>query len=376
MKTVPPILPPVALEANLEFENVTLAGYQLPVQIDGPVLPVSLYWLARQAAVEDYRLALTLTDAAGQPQSAWLGYSADGRYPSRAWEKGDIIHDDLALPLTGLTDGTYTATLSLLAGGGPLPAGDGRTAFDLGQVVVVSPPAADRVQVWQAGRPVSVGAGFDNHAAIVVTAPPGQAVTLLGPDNIAHQPDTGAGAVRLFLVNPLWPRGEYRVQVGDGSSPVTLTIAGEARRSQLPPPPIEVQANFAGYIKLLGYALPQKSVTAGADIPLIIQWQALQTSPADFMMFARVRDEQGRPWGGGDRWPRESYSPLLWAAGEVLEDGFSVQVAPDAPAGTYFVDVGFYVMVGEAPVSLPLMENGQMGQITSVSLGPIQVTAP
>jgi hypothetical protein len=66
----------------------------------------------------------------------------------------------------------------------------------------------------------------------------------------------------------------------------------------------------------------------------------------------------------------------LWAAGEVLEDGFSVQVAPDAPAGTSFVDVGFYVMVGEAPVSLPLMENGQMGQITSVSLGPIQVTAP
>ena len=35
--------------------------------------------------------------------------------------------------------------------------------------------------------------------------------------------------------------------------------------------------------------------------------------------------------------------------------------------------IGLYLPVGESPVSLPLMQDGQMTDITSVTLGPITV---
>jgi hypothetical protein len=40
----------------------------------------------------------------------------------------------------------------------------------------------------------------------------------------------------------------------------------------------------------------------------------------------------------------------------VVEDGFTIPIDPDAPEGQYYLDVGFYLVVGQAPVSLPYDE--------------------
>ncbi|RME74379.1 MAG: hypothetical protein D6784_10025, partial [Chloroflexi bacterium] len=81
----------------------------------------------------------------------------------------------------------------------------------------------------------------------------------------------------------------------------------------------------------------------------------------------------GRLHGGYDRRPLEYYSTLLWAPGEVVVDGYAVPVDVDAPPGQYWLDVGFYLTVGEAAVNLPLVQNGQMSDVTSVRIGPVEV---
>ena len=98
--------------------------------------------------------------------------------------------------------------------------------------------------------------------------------------------------------------------------------------------------------------------------------------PADFVMFTRLRDQQGKVWGGYDRKPREAYSTLLWIPGEVVEDGFTLPIKPNTPPGLYYIDIGFYLVVGQAPVSLPLVRDGQMSQMTNVTIGPIKVSHP
>ena len=95
--------------------------------------------------------------------------------------------------------------------------------------------------------------------------------------------------------------------------------------------------------------------------------------PADFIMFVRLYDSNGAVRGQLDRRPLWLYSTILWVKDEVVEDAFSLSIEAGAPDGVYTIDLGFYFPVGESAVSLPLVENGQMQDKTSVSIGPIEV---
>jgi hypothetical protein len=109
-----------------------------------------------------------------------------------------------------------------------------------------------------------------------------------------------------------------------------------------------------------------------------LYWQALATrSPqADFTQFNHLLDSNGILRGGYDRRPLEYYNTLLWAPGEVVIDGYAVPVDADAPPGAYYLDVGYYLTVGESAVNLPLVVDGQMTEISSVTIGPVEVVAP
>jgi hypothetical protein len=139
-----------------------------------------------------------------------------------------------------------------------------------------------------------------------------------------------------------------------------------------------LKANFANQLQFLGYKLPQDQVKAGQAFPVTLYWQALPAmSPqADFIQFNQVLDGQGALHGGYDRRPLEYYSTLLWAPGEIIVDGYAVPVEADAPAGEYYLNVGYYLTVGESAVTLPLVVNGQMSEVRSVTIGPIKVIEP
>jgi hypothetical protein len=159
-----------------------------------------------------------------------------------------------------------------------------------------------------------------------------------------------------------------------------LTVENWWVRQYSVPEQIEaaVPANFANQVYLLGYTLPRKEVRAGEAFPITLYWRAPQhMSPqANFIQFNHLLDGDGNLRGGYDRRPLEYYSTLLWAPGEIVVDGYAVPVDDDAPPGQYYLDVGYYLPVGESAVNLPLVVGGQMTDVSTVTVGPIEIVAP
>ena len=139
-----------------------------------------------------------------------------------------------------------------------------------------------------------------------------------------------------------------------------------------------MRANFANQLKFLGYTLPQNRVKAGDAFPITLYWQAPSNmSPqANFIQFNHLLDSAGELHGGYDRRPLEYYSTLLWAPDEIIIDGYTVPVEADALPGDYYLDVGYYLTVGDSAVNLPLVVDGQMTDVYGVTIGPIEVIAP
>lgn len=379
VRTAPPLQPAGAETVNLDFGPLELTGFSLLglqgdstcCAADVSALAAQLFWQAQEIVPENYLMELQLVDAAGQPRSVWLGHPADGRYPTKAWEPGDSVRVEGWLPLVDLSSGQYALTLRLLGDGGPLSLA-GQSVFTLTTMAVTaSPQTSNLVQVWQAGRPVKDRPIFDKRAAVQITAPADCEVKLVGPNETVIEPMAQAGPTWMFVVDPRWPRGDYSVRPCKGE--VTLWANGGGRPTTPPPIQTPLKANFANQLQLLGYDLPQRQFPPGGKIPITLYWQALHSMPADFLMFTRLHDAEGQVWGGYDRRPREFYSTLLWVADEVVADGFTTSVAADAPPGQYYLDVGFYLPMGEAAISLPLVQDGQMTDITSISIGPITV---
>ncbi len=386
VRTVPPLLPAEAQSQSINFGPVELVGYQLnglsaPRQCcvpDSPALGVNLYWQALEYSQQDYLTEVKLVDRAGQVQSAWLGYPANGRYPTRAWDPGDVVRDEVWLPLAGLAAGPYTVTLQLRQSDDLQPV---QAEVTLTQIELTNPPPpVNAVTVWQQGRPAAAALPeFASWRTIQITAPANNRASLSGPESVIQPALVNGGQTHLFIVDPRWPKhGEYSLRLEAEGQPATQTgpilrAAGLGRKTEAPPSQVPVEANFANQLKLLGYNLPQRRFQPGAEIPVMLQLQALKTMPADFLMFTRLRDAAGQVWGGHDRRPQGLYSTLLWSPDEVVEDGFTINIKPTAPPGVYYVDIGFYLPVGQAPVSLPLVQAGQMSDVTSVTLGPVKI---
>lgn len=393
VRIIPPLMPASAQPAELDFGPMMLTGYQLKgltadstcCDQNHPAVGVNLYWLVQELSQENYLTEVSLVDHQGQTQSLWLGHPANGRYPTKAWEPKDTVRDEVWLPLTGLGSGVYTIKLRLIGASGPLAIGD-KTGFTLTPLELVKPvlpaqsaqPDQPVFNLWQQGQIAAGLPVFESRSTIQITASPAVTLSLVGPRQTVWAPDQTGGQTRVFIVDPRWFKGEYRLRIESANQPAwesapLLFANGGGRLTSPLPSQVTVNANFANQLMLLGYDLPQRQVMPGEGLPVTLNWQALQSMPADFIMFTRLRDQQGQVWGGYDRKPREVYSTLLWIAGEVVGDSFTLRIKPDTPAGLYYLDIGFYVVVGKAPVSLPLVQNGQMSQVTNITLGPIKV---
>lgn len=393
IRTVPPLMPASAQPAELDFGPIMLTGYELKgLTTDSTccdpnhlAVEVNLYWLVQELSQENYLTEISLVDHQEQTQSIWLGHPANGRYPTKAWEPKDTVRDKTWLPLIGLSPGVYTIKLRLIGASGPLVIGD-KTSFTLAQLELAKPvlpaqsaqPDRPAFNLWQQGQVAAGLPVFESRSTIQITASPAVTLSLVGPRQTVWAPDRTGGPTRAFVVDPRWFKGEYCLRIESANQPAwesapLLFANGEGRLMNPLPSQVTVNANFANQLMLLGYDLPQRQIMPGESLPVTINWQALQSMPADFIMFTRLRDQQGQIWAGYDRKPRENYSTLLWIAGEVVGDSFTLPIKPDTPAGLYYLDIGFYVVVGQAPVSLPLVQNGQMSQVTNVTLGPIKV---
>jgi hypothetical protein len=240
--------------------------------------------------------------------------------------------------------------------------------------------------LWPAWPMRGKPATYRENATIVVST--GQRlddefrVSLVGPDGQARAPVDHTGNVYNFGVEPAFSRGDYRLrfehwaetqQVDQVETAPVLHIETQKRQFQAGPISHPLAANFAGYVALLGYDLPERRGRPGGSLPVTLHWQALKTIGADLIMFNHLVGQNEKIWGGRDRRANEAYSTMLWAPGEIVSDSFNVQLKADTPDGIYNLLVGLYLPVGQASVSLPLLREGQMTDITNVNLGLVKV---
>lgn len=367
-------------------DSITLAGYSLS-QPEQNALPLTLLWQATAIPPEDYLIELTATNGNQELVGTWLGHPIGGRYPTRAWDSGDIIRDDILIPLlSNLPTTPTTVTLTLLttdqqSAGPALTLATSRSpavsSSENSPTYVISPPAlrADNL-------PVDAPFGYRSTLSFVlpdltdapeIHAPDGQTFS---PARFLSGP---TGSLTHFVVGANWPSGTYRLETKNGelpdSSASPLTIKNRPRQFDAPPMDHIVDANFADQITLLGYDLPQQRVEPGESFPVTLHLRAERTIGTNLVIFNHLLDAAATQHGGVDRIPKNFYTTLLWVPGEIVADSYQVPVDTTAPPGVYWLDVGLYP-TDKPTFSLPLFVNGQPIDQTSVRLGPIKVGGP
>jgi hypothetical protein len=362
------------------------------------MLHLNLAWRSLGYVNESYKLKVELLNPSGNVVSHWIGYNGQGRLPTLAWAPDDVIFDRLSLPLPNLPPGDYQVRTQLLGRAGSLPVGES----DVAKVadVRLSAPAkldlphrlsfADESKIipfvlWQADGPADSEPVYRYPGTItVVTAQADIALKLLDETGQSWLPTEQSANVYSFVIGPDWPTGAYRLRATlangrQGVSEPLLTVENWwERRFEAPDIAVPIIANFAREIVLLGYNLPSTQVKAGESFPITLYWQAPphRSPQADFIQFNHLLDGSGVLRGGYDRRPLEYYSTLLWAPGEVVVDGYTVPVDAAAPPGESYLDVGYYITVGESAVNLPLVVEGEISEVSSVTIGPIEVITP
>ena len=371
-------------------DTMTLVVVEQAFVAEGRMLRLDLLWEATGVSPVDYLTEVSLVDQTGQIRTQWLGYSANGRYPTRAWDVGDYVRDTAWLSLAGLAAGQYDVTLNLRPTTRnpmtqiPPELGESfmRTHLTLDQPVA----AASALQIWQQGEPVATPHRFGYRETVLVTWPEAvnniETVQITGPLEaeapqvfapVGNLPNRGA----LFIVGPDWVTGEYQVQVLEDGKPVggpRFTVIDRWQR-QFREPPVthRVEANFADQVKLVGYDLGANRAEPGGGVPLTLYWQGLDWLGSDYTIFIKLLAADQSVHGGRDRLPNEGYRTLYWAPGEFITDPFGLPVNPDAPPGIYTINIGLYQQVGEQAVSLPLVQDGQPLEATSITIGPIKI---
>ncbi len=419
VRTVPEAAAQAAYPVNQAFNDfVTLAGYSTERDPEGRVLRLDLLWQATGGNPVDYLTEVSLVDEAGQVLVLWLGYPANGRYPTRAWDVGDVVRDTAWLPLAGLEPGQYQLHLQLVPTNlfPPLdPAPSLEAPLLLTTLALPDAPlrhfngslpftglaaTAAGYSVWQNGQELAVPRVFRYRETVMVTLSPllpGQerTVRLVGPrlpgNGEAGQPPVFEPVrvladTALFIVGPDWPAGDYHLAMTmDGpnlaaqqvNSGQVLEVVDLWQR-QFDPPPVSrpVEANFANQVKLVGYDLGANRAAPGEGFPLTLVWQGLDWMGEDYTFFTKLLAADGTVYGGRERLAREGYSTLYWAPGEIVVDPFGVPVAAETPPGVYTLNIGLYKQVGQQAISLPLVENGRPIGASSITIGPVKVGGP
>ncbi len=170
--------------------------------------------------------------------------------------------------------------------------------------------------------------------------------------------------------------GRIALGVASGLALATVVLVVLTQgRSELARRPQPVEASFAHEIRLLGYALPQRSWQPGDTLPLRLYWFAQQPPLGDYRVLAYLESQDG-----SGKVARIDSGPILgygvtsrWEPGEVVVDQQNLQLNPATAPGTYRLVVGLYrpdtmqhLAVSDAPTALP-------GNL--VSLGEVEIGA-
>ena len=405
VRTTPEIIVQIPHRLDKRFgQNLMLLGYDDEIDSEANALNLSLFWQSPSYVDEDYRLVVHLVQD-DDIRLRWVGYPINGRYPTRAWESWETIRDDLAFPLNDLSPGTYQVQMQLQGADGPLPA-DGSDTLMIAEVAI--PAAASRkpdialpvvvegreiirgLSLWQADPYRELNLPKYRPRMAIPFVWQGQLSEhdriewlLVAPQGRVYPAQVASPHFGYFMVGLDWPSGDYRLRVeawrdktvvaSRETGPLVTIFNERPRVLQAGSIPYPVEANFARRIELLGYDLPARTLAPGQGVPLTLYWQGLRTMGQSYTIFTKLFDDQGQLWGDIERLPADGYSTIYWLENEVVVDSFELPVAADTPSGLYWLNLGLYEELDKRAVSLPLVQAGELSEVTSLTFGPIKI---
>jgi hypothetical protein len=138
--------------------------------------------------------------------------------------------------------------------------------------------------------------------------------------------------------------------------------------------PMDVQ--LGDQIRLLGYGLSSKEVTAGETLTVTLFWQSDGPLAGDYHVFTHLQSADASMVSQHDSVPVNGERPTWsWQDMEVLRDEHPLVIGQDLPGGTYTLSVGMYDYPSgvRLPVTGPHGERLAEGRIV---LEGIQVASP
>jgi len=170
--------------------------------------------------------------------------------------------------------------------------------------------------------------------------------------------------------------GEYLPLVGDSGDSIALSrvrVLERSREFALPSPAHPLAINLGEQVTLLGYDLESKEVKPGGELLLVLYWQAQREMSTSYTVFTHLLDKEGQLWGQKDNPPQGGKYPTTgWLEGEVVRDEYEILISPDAPSGSYLLEVGMYQ--AETGARLPAFdEEGNRLEGDRVILATIQI---
>lgn len=129
-------------------------------------------------------------------------------------------------------------------------------------------------------------------------------------------------------------------------------------------------AQFGAELQLLHADWPTE-VAAGADLPVLLAWQALQKPSADYTFFIHMKDAAGNLVAQHDGQAlANNFSTLHWNADEQLSFHLTVPLPAGLPAGNYPLVLGVYAAQTGARLDTA------QGTAGLLQLGTVRVRAP
>jgi hypothetical protein len=102
-------------------------------------------------------------------------------------------------------------------------------------------------------------------------------------------------------------------------------------------------ARFTEPIALAGYDVSATSRAPGESIELALYWRASGRIAGNYVVFTHFLAPGGRMVAGSDHIAgADNYPTSLWTEGALVRNNLTLRVPPDAPPGTYTIEVGLY----------------------------------
>jgi 4-amino-4-deoxy-L-arabinose transferase-like glycosyltransferase len=211
--------------------GVILVGAGVDVDENNPgTVVANLRWQADEIPPADYLIRLTVTNEDGEIRGGWIGHPIGGRYPTRAWDRGDQLYDTIPVLIntTAISD-RLTVEIALLDSDGKQAGETAHTDFfpvsNSGEQTTISPATLRADQL-----PPDLPFTYRSTISLPLTDRDTEPL-LVGPEGNHFSPDwIIPGITAHYIVDARWPAGDYQIQADSAISPAPVPIINRPRQ--------------------------------------------------------------------------------------------------------------------------------------------------